>query len=278
MNTLANTLFGNLISFIRRILFCILSVGPIPNHVAFILDGNRRFAKKLNLPEGMGHRVGFQSLISVLRYCFDLGVKYVSVYAFSIDNFKRKPEEVQSIMDLMVEKFNEMVEEESIVYQYSVRVYIIGNLSLLSDNVRLAAEKVMKATSSNNKSNLIICLAYTSTDEIVHATQESCDDKWAKIQSSIDGEMMEGKREGCFVIKVADIERRMYMGVAPDPDILVRTSGETRLSNFLLWQTSNCMLYSPRALWPEIGFLHIAWAFLEFQRTYPYLEKKRKEL
>ncbi|CAI9777686.1 unnamed protein product [Fraxinus pennsylvanica] len=280
----ARSSVGSLVNHMRRLLFRVLSTGPIPNHIAFILDGNRRYAKKQNLGEGMGHRAGFVTLMSLMKYCYELGVKYVTVYAFSIDNFKRRPEEVQSLMDLMLEKIEGLLKEESIVNQYGVRVYFVGNLKLLNAPVRDAAEKVMKATANNNKSILLICVAYTSTDEITHAAQEAIDEKWGEIQESSkasiaqNGEISQEKHEGNRTIKVADIERHIYMGVAPDPDILVRTSGETRLSNFLLWQTSTCLLYSPKALWPEIGLRHLVWAVLNFQRVHPYLEKRRKQV
>ncbi|KAK4430362.1 Dehydrodolichyl diphosphate synthase 6 [Sesamum alatum] len=271
-DTILFKLFGSSVSYMRRCLFSVLSVGPVPNHLAFILDGNRRYAKKWNLGEGMGYRAGFLSLMSLIKYCYELGVKYVSIYAFSIDNFRRRPEEVQCVMDLMLEKIEGLLREQTLVNQYGVRVYFIGNLKLLHEPVRLAAEKAMKATSNNNNSILLICVAYTSTDEIAHAAQESCEDKWALIRSSVNEE-----NDANDVIKLSDIESHMYMRVAPDPDILVRTSGETRLSNFLLWQTSNSLLFSPKALWPEIGLRHLVWAVLNFQRAHPYLERRRKQ-
>ncbi|KAL0463759.1 UNVERIFIED_CONTAM: Dehydrodolichyl diphosphate synthase 6 [Sesamum latifolium] len=278
-DTILFKLFGSSVSYMRRCLFRVLSVGPVPNHLAFILDGNRRYAKKWNLGEGMGYRAGFLSLMSLIKYCYELGVKYVSIYAFSIDNFRRRPEEVQCVMDLMLEKIEGLLKEESLVNQYGVRVYFIGNLNLLHEPVRLAAEKAMQATSNNNNSILLICVAYTSTDEIVHAAQESCEDKWDAIQSSVNIEDSQDGEENDIndVIKLSDIESHMYMRMAPDPDILVRTSGETRLSNFLLWQTSNSLLYSPKALWPEIGLRHLVWAVLTFQRAHPYLERRRKQ-
>uniref|UniRef100_A0A5B7C2R5 Alkyl transferase n=1 Tax=Davidia involucrata TaxID=16924 RepID=A0A5B7C2R5_DAVIN len=259
-----STLFGNLGSLMRKLLFVSLSVGPIPNHIALIMDGNRRFAKKRNLKEGTGHKAGFLTLMSLLKYCYELGVKYVTVYAFSIENFKRKPEEVQYVMDLMQEKIEGLLREETIVNEYGVRIYFVGNLKLLHESVRVAAEKAMLATANNTKTVLLICVAYTSTDEIVHAVQESC-------EHNKDGVMSEDD------IKVVDLEKHMYMAVAPDPDILIRSSGETRLSNFLLWQTTNCQLFCPRALWPEIGLWHLVWAVLNFQRNYSYLEKKKKQ-
>ncbi|XP_054824136.1 dehydrodolichyl diphosphate synthase CPT3 isoform X2 [Prosopis cineraria] len=330
--------------------------GPVPDHIAFIMDGNRRYAKKRNMAEGDGHKAGFSALLSMLRYCYELGVKYVTVYAFSIDNFKRQPKEVQSLMDLMREKIEELLQEESIVNEYGIRLHFIGNLQLLTEPVRAAVEKAMRVTAQNNQRVLLLCVAYTSRDEIVRAVQESCKDKWNEVQASkeakgsngvitrIDegpkrnstcaldqhsckdylnatkacsaskGAKDAGGRDGQFAhavkqrhnycgetgiipcngvidstegirykegelpaIKLVDIEKHMYMAVAPDPDILIRSSGETRLSNFLLWQTSTCPLYAPAALWPEIGLRHLIWAVLSFQRHHSYLEKKRKQ-
>ncbi|KAJ8771132.1 hypothetical protein K2173_023457 [Erythroxylum novogranatense] len=363
-----SVLFSNLGDFLRRCMFRILFMGPIPTHFAFIMDGNRRFAKKKNLEEGTGHRAGFLALMNILKYCYELGVKYVTIYAFSIENFKRRPDEVENLMNLMLEKIEELLEEESIVNQYGVRVYFIGNLKLLSEPVRVAAENAMRATAKNSKCSLLICVAYTSLDEILHAVQESCkeiievtqpcnshkmgfgdrdskksDNAVKHVQESCKHDANESRvlkagvscngdagaangvskgveetRNGvvehnfpgsfedkrdeaqelrpsriennvfpvkagdnmqgeCFSIKLVDIEKHLYMAVVPDPDILVRSSGETRLSNFLLWQTSTCPLYSPKELWPEIGLWHLVWAVLNFQRHHSYLEKKKKQ-
>lgn len=337
-------------------MFAILSVGPMPNHIAFIMDGNRRYARKRNLAEGDGHKAGFSALLSILRYCYELGITYVTVYAFSIDNFKRKPKEVESFMELMREKIEELLKQESIINEYGVRLHFIGNMQLLTEPVRVAAEKAMSVTAHNKDRVLLICVAYTSRDEIVHAVQESCKDKWNEVQASKEAKISSGafartnqglKRNGIEMhfqdpckeytskacgsslpegvegagekddlfeqnvgkhsgncseaeitccnglienteerkykqgelpsIKLVDIEKHMYMAVAPDPDILIRTSGEARLSNFLLWQTSACLLYAPKALWPEIGLRHLVWAVLNFQRHHFYLEKKKKQ-
>jgi ditrans,polycis-polyprenyl diphosphate synthase len=273
-------------TFIRKFIFRILSVGTIPNHISFIMDGNRRYAKKLNplAEEADGHKAGFLALISMLNYCYELGVKYVSIYAFSIENFKRRPDEVQNLMDLMLEKIQGLLKEESIVNQYGVRVYFRGNLTLLTEPIRAAAEEVMMATAKNTNLVLLICVAYTSSDDIMHSIQESCKDKWVKIQEAnaskacnraIGSKEYEGEEQA--TIKLIDIEKHMYMDVAPNPDILIRTSGETRLSNFLLWQTRCCLLYSPTTLWPEIGLRHLVRAVLDFQRHHSCLEKKKKQ-
>lgn len=274
--------------YIRKFLFSILCVGPIPDHIAFIMDGNRRYAKKQKLEEGSGHKAGFLALMSLLKYCYELGVKYTTIYAFSIDNFRRRPEEVQYVMDLMLEKIEGLLKEESIVNQFGVRVSFVGNLKLLNEPVRVAAEKVMIATANNTKTRLLICVAYTSSDEIVNAVQESCREKWHGIKAlngmkndeiqALDGEMSEEYQEKNPDIKLVDLEKNMYMAIAPDPDILIRSSGETRLSNFLLWQATNTLLCCPRALWPEMGLWNLVWAVLKFQRNYSYMEKKKKQL
>ncbi|KAK9162644.1 hypothetical protein Syun_003546 [Stephania yunnanensis] len=270
----------SLLSLLRKGVFRVLSVGPTPNHIAFILDGNRRFAQSLNLKEGDGHKIGFLTLMSMLKYCYEMGVKYVTIYAFSIDNFKRKPHEVQNLMDLMLEKIDESLEKESIVNNFGIRVHFIGNLMLLNEQVRAAAKKAMAATAKNDKAVLSICVAYTSTDEIVHAIQESYYEKQEETNEQNSNDI--GVHNG-FVeknpndIKVTDIERHMYSAFAPNPDVLIRTSGETRLSNFLLWQTTHCHLYSPSVLWPNISFWHLVWGILNYQKVHSYLEKKRKK-
>ncbi|KAK8367805.1 hypothetical protein V6Z11_A02G206300 [Gossypium hirsutum] len=237
--------FDDITNFLRRCLFRVLSVGPIPTHLAFIMDGNR-----------------------------------------GIENFKRRPDEVQSLMDLMLEKMEVLLMEESIVNQYGIRVCFIGNLRLLSEPVRVAAEKVMKVTSNNSKAMLFVCVAYTASNEIVHAVEGSCKEKGKEFRlCNLNNEAMDDVKEGEKingmedpVIKLVDIEKHMYMAVAPDPDMLIRSSGESRLSNFLLWQTCNCQLYSPAALWPEIGLSQLVWAILKFQQSHSYLEKKKKQL
>lgn len=263
----------------------VLSRGPIPSHIAFIMDGNRRFSKKNKLMEGAGYRIGFSALMSILKYCYEFHVKYVTIYAFSIDNFRRRPEEVQSVMDLMQEKIEGLTKQESIVNQYGVKVRFVGNLQLLTKPVRLAAERAMVATADNSKAVLTICVAYTSTDEILHAVRESCEEKKDELSAleatgsgpyGLLGLNSNEKEQEDRFIDLRDIEKHMY--VTPDPDIIVRTSGETRLSNFLLWQSSFTLLYSPLVLWPEIQFWHLVWAVIEFQRNYLYLKGKVKQL
>lgn len=290
----ANHMMGTMGKLMRKCIYRMLSSGPIPDHFAFILDGNRRYAKKWNLPEGDGHKAGFISLLGVCRYLYEMGVKYITVYAFSIDNFKRKPHFVDYLMNLLLYKSEILLKQESIVNVYGIKIHFVGNFKLLSEPVQAAAEKLMETTRNNNKAVLLVCLAYTSTDEIAHAVQESCNEKVQEIIEQNNGESFipaigkKGKGmvmnrksengEGFPVITLADVEKHMYMAVASDPCVLVRTSGETRLSNYLLWQTSHCILYSPETLWPEIGLWDLVWAVILWQRNYSYLEKKKKQI
>ena len=175
------------------------------------------------------------------------------------------------MIHLIHEKIKGLLKEQSVVNQFGVRVLFVGNLKLLDEPIRIAAEEVMAATANNTNTMLLICVAYTSSDEIVHSIEESCKDKWG------EGVAGDDKIQDYSVIKLVVLEKNMYMGLAPDPDILIRTSGETRLSNFLLWQTTNCLLYCPTALWPDIGLRHLIWAVLYFQRNHSYLEKRKKQ-
>ncbi|ERN17217.1 hypothetical protein AMTR_s00044p00169460 [Amborella trichopoda] len=274
---LLSRLYGVSCDFLRKCLWRVVTFGPIPKHVAVIMDGNRRFARNHHLKEGAGHRYGFVSLMSTLRYCYEMGVEYVTIYAFSIDNFKRRPDEVQYVMDLMHEKLSSLLKEESLVNQYGVRVTFIGNLKLMPAYVRETAERAMEATAKNDKAVLSICVAYTSTDEITRAVRESCNERRKSVSGSKlimkNGDKSNGAND---LITVSDLERHMYTAGYPELDILIRTSGETRLSNYLLWQSSGSFLHISDALWPEFALRHVLWAVLEYQRAQPYLEKKRK--
>ncbi|KAL9243000.1 hypothetical protein vseg_016942 [Gypsophila vaccaria] len=276
--TKGGSVLSNVAHFVRRCLFGVLSKGPIPDHISFIMDGNRRYAQKYNLDEGAGHRCGYIALMSMLRNCYELGVKYVTIYAFSIDNFKRRPEEVEALMKLIREKIEGSLKQESIVHQYGVRVHFVGDLKLLDEPVRLAAEKAMAATAGNSKAVLSICIAYTSTNEIMNAVEQSCEEKWDEVKildscGAAYGLTNYARNSDQNHIDLGDIERHIFMRVAPNPDIIVRTSGESRLSNFLLWQSAGSILYSPSVLWPEISLHHLVWAVLNFQRNRSYLEK-----
>ncbi|KAJ1700345.1 hypothetical protein LUZ63_000124 [Rhynchospora breviuscula] len=250
----------------RKFLFSVLSIGPIPAHVAFIMDGNRRFAKRHTLLQdsidpASGHRLGFRSLISTIQYCYEMGMKCVTVYAFSIDNFKRSPQEVQLLMDLMREKIEEMSAEDGVLKSLDVKINFWGNLELLTEPTRLSAKRAMDTTMHNKGPVLSVCVAYTSTDEITHAIEASVRDLKGKDQ-----------------VEVSDLERNLYSASYAEPDIIIRTSGETRLSNFLLWQSDFTHLQNPKQLWPEFSLRHLVLAVLDYQLVYAYLKKRKEEI
>ncbi|CAN6463980.1 unnamed protein product [Victoria cruziana] len=272
-------IYGLICNIIRKFIMSIVSAGPMPTHVAMIMDGNRRFARYRKLKKNSGHRYGFQSLVSTLRNCFELGIKYVTIYAFSIDNFNRKPEEVGGVMDLMHEKIEDALREASFVKTFGVKVLFVGKLELLPEHVRASADKLMKETAENTRGILSICVCYTSTDEIAHSVQEALHENCIRSEKLLEGNecrKTEANSDVC-PITLADLEKHMHMAHCPDPDILIRTSGETRLSNFLLWQANSCYLHISRALWPEFSLRYLVSAILEYQRVQPYLEKIKKK-
>lgn len=252
---------------VRKCLFWILSVGPIPCHIAFIMDGNRRFANKRGIKTGSAYHAGFLTLMTVVDVCYELGVKYVTIYAFSIDNFRRKSDEVSSLMRMLGDYLGSLSNEKNMIDRFGIRINFVGNLSLLPESLRSKVDEAMASTKKNSGLVLSICVAYTSTDEIVHAIQESCKERLAKVDGEVHG--------GEGVVTVSDLDRHMYMSSLPDPDLLVRSSGRSRLSNFLLWQTTYTCLEAPDDLWPDMSAKTMFWAILKYQRVLSYLKLRK---
>lgn len=150
-----------LVKTLRRTVTSIVSIAPVPQHVAFIMDGNRRYAERQQLQGIQGHSFGYQRLIQALEWCLDLGITCVSVYAFSIDNFKRSEEEVSTLMHLAEEKLRTMLHEFDVLERHGVQVRVIGDLSLAPLSVQEAAENIETATQHHSKAVLNICFSYT---------------------------------------------------------------------------------------------------------------------
>ncbi|CAJ0758333.1 21899_t:CDS:2 [Entrophospora sp. SA101] len=210
----------------RNLLIRILCNGPIPKHIGFIMDGNRRFANKMKWQAKEGHYEGFSSLIKILDTCLKLGVKVVTVYAFSIENFKRSKDEVDVLMELAKVKMIEICEKRELLKDHGFCIRILGNLSYLSSEIKELVEKVVEATKHNDRATLNICFPYTSRDEMTNSVK-------------IIMKMIENDQ-----IQINDIDEKLfehclYTNESPPLDILIRTSGEIRLSDFLLWQTSH---------------------------------------
>ncbi|XP_044738859.1 dehydrodolichyl diphosphate synthase complex subunit DHDDS-like [Chrysoperla carnea] len=233
-------------SLLINFMINIFKSGPIPKHIAIIMDGNRRYGRKQKISLHEAYTKGFESLTNSVKWFDKLGVNEITVYAFSMDNFKRTEAEVTLLMDLFEEKFTDYLNEESIIMRKKVRVKIFGKLSALPTRVQTAASKLVIATKENNSSILNICLAYSGREEITNAFQLIVNDIQSQTLS---------KEE----INEKLISQYMYSnGTSNNPEILIRTSGEVRLSDFLLWQTSFTSLYMIDILWPEWNI----WSFL----------------
>lgn len=220
-------------------------------HIAIIMDGNRRWAKERNLPSAVGHKKGVDALKSILRACNDFGVKYLTVYAFSTENWNRKQEEVDFLMDLVaVTLTNELAE----MHKENVQIHFIGDLTRLSAKLQDILNNAVETTKNNTGVNLQIALNYGSRDEITHAVKRIVE--LGVSPDSITEEL---------------ISNNLYTAGIPDPDVLIRTGGEKRISNYLLWQIAYSEIIVVNEFWPEFDKELLAKAIKEFknrQRRY----------
>jgi len=209
---------------------------PLPSHVAVIMDGNRRFATGLGLKLNAGHLLGRDKIEELLEWCFELEIKNLTLYAFSTENFDRSNEEVETLMQLCRNEL-ERAAKDSRIHKNQVRVRVIGNLESLPKNIKNSTEYVMNQTKNYNNFSLNIALAYGGRQEIIHAIQ--------KIAKDV-------KNENIKIEEITEpiVSKYLYTNGLPDPDIILRTSGEERISNFLLWQLAYSELYFSDVFWP----------------------------
>lgn len=247
-------------NLLERIAAKVLKAGPIPKHVAIIMDGNRRYARKRHVERQEGHSQGFEKLAETLRWCWQLDVREVTVYAFSIENFKRSKEEVEGLMEMARQKFNRLLEEQENLEKYGVCIRVLGDLTLLPLELQEIIAKAVVATRNHDKCFLNVCFAYTSRHEMAAAVREMA---WGVEQGLIQpSDVSEALLSQC-----------LYSSNSPDPDLLIRTSGEVRLSDFLLWQTSYACLVFQSVLWPEYSFWNLCEAILQYQFNHRTLQK-----
>ena len=231
--------------------------GDIPRHIAIIMDGNRRFAKEVLDADPMeGHKMGRDKLEEVLHWCLSLNIKHLTVYAFSTENFARDQDEILYIMEMMRKSLYELADNEE-VHQRHVGVRMIGDMDMLPDSLREAVEYVQDRTKDYDDFTFNMAIAYGGRQDIVNAVR------------TIANKVKKGELE------VEDIDESMidsYISTndIPDPDLILRTSGEVRVSNFLLWQMAYSELYFTDVYWP--GFRYID--FLRAVRTYQ--QRKRR--
>ncbi|XP_078736505.1 dehydrodolichyl diphosphate synthase complex subunit DHDDS isoform X2 [Lampetra fluviatilis] len=249
-------------NFFQKFCANILKAGPMPKHIAFIMDGNRRFARKQHVERQEGHTQGFDKLAQTLRWCLDMDVREVTVYAFSIENFKRSQEEVDGLMELARQKFARLLQEKEKLNRYGVRIRVPGDLTLLPQDIQELIAKAVTSTSHNDKCFLNVCFAYTSRHEITNAVREMA---WGVEQGLLQpSDVTESLLDRC-----------LYTSHSPDPDVLIRTSGEVRLSDFLLWQTAYSCLVFQSVLWPEFTFWNLYQAILRYQVNYHAIQEVR---
>jgi len=246
-------------SWLERLALNVITVGRVPRHIAVIMDGNRRFARQTGDPVLAGHKAGFEKLAETLQWCKELGVREVTVYAFSIENFNRKESEVSDLLNLARDKFKVLLGEKEKLSEAGLRVRILGNLSYLPADLREVITEVETATAGNTESLLNIALSYTSREEITHAVREVAD------------RLSEGHIDAADVDEET-LQRFLYTGQSETPELLIRTSGETRLSDFMLWQASSSITYFSPVLWPDFSLWQLLAGVFFFQRQHHRLE------
>ncbi|MEM3952247.1 MAG: polyprenyl diphosphate synthase [Nitrososphaerota archaeon] len=228
--------------------------GKIPTHIALILDGNRRWAKERGLNPWDGHRLGADRVNDLLNWCLELGVKIVTLYVFSTENFKRPREEVEKIFELLKERAQNFLNDERI-HKHKVRIKVIGRRELIPIDVEEVLRKLEDATKTYDNLFINIAVAYGGRAEIVDATK------------SIAKKVLEGELS-IDEIDESVIEQHLYTADLPknDPDLIIRTSGEERISNFLLWQSAYSELVFLDVYWPEFRKIDLMRAIRTYQR------------
>ncbi len=233
-----------------------------PGHLGFIMDGNRRFARQAGFASALaGHRMGAEKLHEVLRWCHDARVPVVTVWCFSLENFQRSTQEVEDLLGLFEDKTREMANGGQ-VHEHQIRVRFIGRLELLPESLRREIRRVEEATSGYDRLQLNIAMAYGGREEIADAFRR-------RIKAGLDaGKTVDDVLER---LDADSIGPYLYTSGQPEPDLILRTSGEVRLSGFLLWQSAHSEFYFSDTNWPafrEIDFLRALRAYDLRQRRY----------
>ncbi len=213
-------------------------------HIAIIMDGNRRWAKEKGLPSAVGHKKGVDSLKATMRACDDFGIKYLTVYAFSTENWNRLPEEVNFLMDLLGQTIKNELKE---MHENNVVISFIGDVTKLSDNLQKILLNAVETTKNNTGVNLQIAFNYGSRAEIVKAVQDIINSGEKEITEEI-------------------ISKYLYTSKIPDPDLLIRTGGEMRISNYLLWQIAYSEIIVLQEYWPDFDKQKLAECIENFDK------------
>ena len=223
--------------------------GAVPRHVAIIMDGNGRWARERLMPRPYGHRSGMRSVREVVEGAVEVGLEVLSLFAFSQENWQRPPTEITALMSLLEEYVAKEADE---LHARGVRVQALGALSRLTPQASAAVDRVVRQTAGNDRLTLNLFISYSARAELVRAARQLADDVVAgRLESS--------------AIDEAEFASRLYTANSPDPDLLIRTSGEQRISNFLLWQLAYSELFVSPVLWPDFTRLELFQAIRDYQ-------------
>ncbi len=225
------------------------TVAP-PRHVAIIMDGNGRWAKARGLPRTFGHKRGAEAVRATIEAAGTLGIRYLTLYSFSTENWRRPAEEVDELMGLLRHYLRR---EIASLHQQGVRLRVIGERARLAPDIRALIDQAETLTAANDRLVLVIALSYGAREEIAHAAR------------ALAREVAAGRLDP-EAIDVDAVQARLYTADIPDPDLIIRTSGELRLSNFLMWQAAYAELLFVETLWPDFGAAELAAAVSEYQR------------
>lgn len=227
-----------------------VSLGIIPEHIAVIMDGNRRWAKQKNMPTKIGHREGALRVTDLVRNCTDLGVKYLSIYAFSTENWNREKKEIDYLMNLLVEF---VVKELNNLHRNDVKIVMLGNIEDLPEKTKKEVQRSVELTKNNETLHLNIALSYGSRNEIISAVKNIINE-YENNQINIEE------------INEESFKKYLFTKDIPDPDLLIRTSGEIRLSNFLLYQLAYTEFYFTDTMWPDFNKEELLKAIESYQQ------------
>ena len=237
-------------------------IDSIPNHIAIIMDGNGRWAKKRNKSRGYGHKEGKKSAKKIIEVCAELGIKNLTLFAFSTENWNRPKLEIELLMKLLLTSLNEELEA---LNKNNIRFKTIGNLEKLPKKLLSYLTKVTKKTQNNNRMTLTLALSYGAREEIVCAMQA--------IGDKVKNNLISLKN-----IDESVINQHLYTHYLPDVDLLIRTSGEKRISNFLLWQIAYSELYFTKKLWPDFSKEDLYEAIVNYQQRERRFGKTSKQI
>ncbi|SVA17863.1 uncharacterized protein METZ01_LOCUS70717 [marine metagenome] len=227
----------------------IINKNNIPKHIAIIMDGNGRWAKAHSLPRIAGHKEGIDSVRAITKKCGDIGVKHLSLYTFSSENWSRPIKEVKALMGLLLLTIRREIKD---LNKNNVRLTTIGNMGDLPDDARKGMEEGLKITENNSGLNLILALSYGGRQEILKMVQSIA-------RKAVNGEIEPEK------LSESDIVNELDTAKIPDPDLLIRTGGDQRISNFLLWQIAYSEIYVTDTYWPEFKEKELLDAVADFQ-------------